>query len=133
MLRTSQTTNHSRRFYLIIGGILGSVLLISRLLEPPSHINSCLFNIVTDLPCMTCGMTRAFHSISMGYFKESINYHPLGIFTYVLVVFHFFLAILGICGLKLNIHRVHRAFPYVVLGIFFIFWMLRLFTGIFNL
>ncbi len=132
MLSRSQTTNHSLRFYLIIVVILGSVLLFSRLLEPSrfSSIDICLFNMLTGLPCMTCGMTRAFHSISIGNFREAIRYHPLSIFTYILVVFHFFIAILGIAGLKLNIYRMHRVFLYAVLGIFFVFWMVRLFTEV---
>ena len=134
MLKKNRKTSRSLRYYLIMAGILVSVLLASRLLIPSRVIvNVCLFNMVTGLPCMTCGMTRAFHSISMGNFKEAINYHPLSIFTYILAVFHFFVAVAGICGLEINIYKIHRIFPYIVLGIFFIFWMLRLFTGIFNL
>jgi hypothetical protein len=133
VFREKQTAGHSRRFYLIMAIILGGVLLLSRLLEPSGIINVCLFNIVTGLPCMTCGMTRAFHSISMGNLREAINYHPLSVFFYVLVVFHLFIAIMGICGLKFNIYRIHRIFTYIVLGLLFIFWMLRLFTGLFPL
>jgi hypothetical protein len=135
LLKKNQTTDHSCKFYLIIVAILGSVLLFSLLIEPSrfKFIDVCLFHILTGLPCMTCGMTRAFHSISLGNLREAIDYHPLSILLYILVVAHFIIAVFGIFGLKLNIYRIHRVFPYIVLGIFFIFWTLRLFAGIFYL
>jgi hypothetical protein len=42
----------------------------------------CGFLVLTGLPCPTCGMTRSVCCISHGMFKESLDFHFLGIALY---------------------------------------------------
>jgi hypothetical protein len=44
----------------------------------------CLLRQLTGLPCPTCGLTRAFCSISRGGFAEAVAFHPLGPLVYVI-------------------------------------------------
>jgi hypothetical protein len=79
---------------------LGAVLLAARLIDPSSLPEVCIFRILTGIPCMFCGLTRAFHAISLGHFGQAIGYHPLAFPAYGLVVLHFVLACLRAFGWK---------------------------------
>lgn len=126
MAEQNQTASHSRMFDLVTAVILGGMLLSSRLLEPSRFVNVCLFKRVTGLPCMTCGLTRAFHAISAGDLREAVAYHPLSPFFYGLTLFHFLVASLRLLGWKCRVPRTHSAMVYATLGMLFVFWVLRL-------
>ena len=128
-----QGTDSNRSFYLAMMGVLGGVLLFSRLLEPPRLINVCLFNMLTGLPCMTCGLTRGFHAISLGRLSEALAYHPLSVFLYILTIFHFLVACLRFLGWKFHLVRIPnltRAMAWGTIGLLFVFWIPRLLVAI---
>lgn len=108
---------------------LGGILVASRFIEPSSLPNICIFRAITGLPCMFCGLTHAFHAISLGNFDEAITYHPLAFLAYGLVVFYFALSCLSIFDLKYpkfipdfeNSTMMKATFV-----VFTLFWILRI-------
>jgi hypothetical protein len=125
----NQVADRPRSFYLAMIAVLGGILLCSRFLEPPRFINVCLFKMVTGLPCMTCGLTRAFHAISLGHLQEALAVHPLSLFLYGLIVFHFLVACLRLLGWSSCLVRVPnpvRAMACGTLGLLVVFWIPRL-------
>ena len=126
-------TERPRSFYAGMAAVLGGVLLASRMFEPPRRINVCLFNLVTGLPCMTCGLTRAFHAISAGRLREACAYHPLGLVLYGLAVFHLAVACLRLLGWRRRLvrgaNRV-RAMVYGVMGVLLLVWVPRLLSAV---
>jgi len=126
-----QVVDRPRLFYLA----LGSVLLTSRFLEPPWAINVCLFNLVTGLPCMTCGLTRAFHAISLGDLRAALAYHPLSPLLYGLTAFHLLVACLRLLGWRARLLRTPHPVRTMVagtLGLLFFSWIPRLLVSILN-
>jgi hypothetical protein len=108
---------------------LGSVLAASRFINPDALPGVCVFRLLTGIPCMFCGLTHAFHALSMGHFAEAMDYHPLVFPAYGLVVFHFIMACLRALGWK---HA--RLLPalsssrmlYGTFAFFSLIWILRL-------
>jgi hypothetical protein len=130
-----QVADRPRPFYLAMALALGSVLLASRFLEPPRAVNVCFFNLVTGLPCMTCGLTRAFHAISLGNLRDALAYHPLSLFLYGLTAFHFLVACLRLLGWRARLLRTPhpvRAMVFGTLGLLFVSWIPRLLINILN-
>jgi hypothetical protein len=129
----NQATDRPRSFYLAMAVVLGGVLLASRVLEPPRQINVCLFNLVTGLPCMTCGLTRAFHALSLGHLRQALAYHPLSLILYSVTVFHFLVASLRLLGWRSRListpNRV-RTMVCRTLGLLFVFWIPRLLVAV---
>ncbi|MBU0495866.1 MAG: DUF2752 domain-containing protein [Chloroflexi bacterium] len=126
-----QTGEHRRAFYLLMAITLGSVLVISRYLEPSRVPVLCFFRLMTGLPCLTCGMTRAFHAISLGYFWEAIEYHPLSPLVYGLMLFHCLVAILRFSGWRFHLLVIRspgKRMVYVSLTLLFVCWIARLFA-----
>jgi len=107
---------------------LSGVLITSRFLEPTTLPELCLFKILTGLDCMFCGLTRAFHAISLGYFQEAINFHPLAPLAYLLVIFHLILAGMRLFGLTLP-RTALSVSPlkmfYATFAFFTAFWIVR--------
>lgn len=129
----NQATDRPRSFYLAMAAVLGGILLASRALEPPRQINVCLFNLATGLPCMTCGLTRAFHALSLGHPRQALAYHPLSLILYGVTVFHFLVACLRLLGWRSRLisapHGV-RAMVCGTLGLLFVFWIPRLLIAV---
>lgn len=124
-----RVVDRPRSFYAGMAVVLGGVLLASRLVEPPRRINVCLFNLATGLPCMTCGLTRAFRAISLGHLQEALAVHPLSLVMYGLTVFHFLVACARLLGWRSRVIRTPnrvQAMVYGVLGVLFVFWIPRL-------
>lgn len=57
--------------FLILSALLFVVLLIWKI-EP-----GCLVQRFFNIPCPTCGMTRAFFAMFNGDLKSSLKYHPM--------------------------------------------------------
>ena len=130
-----QVADRPRPFYLAMALALGSVLLASRFLEPPQALNVCLFNLVTGLPCMTCGLTRAFHAISLGNLRDAMAYHPLSPFLYGLAISHLLVAVLRLLGWRARLLRTPRPVRAMVagtLGLLLFSWIPRLLGNILN-
>jgi hypothetical protein len=131
MPQQARAGEHSRGFYLRMAIILGSVLVASRYLEPSRLPVVCVFRLATGLPCLTCGMTRAFHAISLGHFGEAIGYHPLSPIFYGLTVFHCLVACFRFLGWRLHpltAQEPTRLMVYGSLTLLFTCWVARLFA-----
>ena len=122
--------DESRRYstYLLMVATLGGILVTSRFLDPTTLPELCLFKLITGFDCMFCGLTRAFHEISLGNFQEAISYHPLAPLVYLLVVFHLVIASMRLMGLnyprvvkKPNTTKMFHA----TFVLFTLFWILR--------
>ncbi len=57
---------------LLVFAGLAAVILIARLCQIP-----CLFKTLFGIPCMTCGMTRAYLALFRLDIKGAFAYHPL--------------------------------------------------------
>ena len=89
-----------RSSHAIIALALGGILVMSRFIEPSSLPRMCIFRILTGMPCMFCGLTHAFHALSLGNLEAAIKYHPLVLPAYGLVVLYFALSCLSVFGWK---------------------------------
>ena len=129
-------TGRPRWFYLAMIAALGGVLLLSRVGEPSDELRVCLFRTVTGLPCMTCGMTRAFHALSHGHLQEALAFHPLSLVFYGLTIFHLLWACLRLLGLRLRLlTRLQHPIRVMIAGammLLFVFWIPRLIASAFG-
>ena len=57
---------------LLFCGICAAVLALWNILQWP-----CLFQVVTGLPCITCGMTRAWLAAFRLDILSAFSYHPM--------------------------------------------------------
>ena len=88
----------------------GVALIISFLITPGrvesgeiSILPGCLFRAVFDRPCLGCGMTRAFCSISHGDIAAAIDYNWLSLICYPAFVI---LSLFGMISLISYLRRV---------------------------
>ncbi|MBL0312063.1 MAG: DUF2752 domain-containing protein [Holophagaceae bacterium] len=49
-------------------------------------IDTCAFHSLTGLPCPSCGLTRAFCSISHGHFRDAWSFNPFSFPLYATVL-----------------------------------------------
>lgn len=129
VVERSQTAERGRLFYLGMAVLLGGVLAATCLLEPSRYPSICVFRMLTGLPCMTCGLTRAFHALSLGHFWEAVAYHPLSPLVYGLTVFHLLVASLRLFGWRprrLALPDPVKRMAGVMVTLLFASWVVRL-------
>ena len=107
----------------------GSVLLASRFIDPAALPPICPFRFLTGIPCMFCGLTNAFHAISLGNFSQAIAIHPLSLAAYGLVLFHFLTASARVLGVKFR--RVFSKLSvlnmmWLTFSLFTLVWLVKL-------
>lgn len=120
-----------KQIHLVISGLSGTALVISRFIKPSSLPEICIFKIFTGIPCMFCGLTHAFHEITLGNFAQAKSYHPLGLFAFVVVTFLFIFDGLRVIFWQ-NMKRViffEESLIKIILVILTTFWLVRLFSG----
>ena len=91
--------------------LLPGVALIISFLVTPGQVESgeisllpgCLFRAVFDRPCLGCGMTRAFCSISHGDISAAVDYNWLSLIYYPAFVI---LSLFGTMSLIRYLRRV---------------------------
>ena len=88
---TTRLAGSRRASYALYAAGLGGVLLASRFINPDALPGVCIFRMLTGIPCMFCGLTHAFHAISLGQFQAALDFHPLAFLAYGLVVLHMLL------------------------------------------
>ncbi len=91
----SQLRDESSRTFLICSMSFGVILLSCLLSSPPLPFDTCLFKIITGLPCPSCGMTHAFISLGHRHFQEAFFYNLMGPFVYFALVIVLFISIYG--------------------------------------
>jgi len=129
MVRQGQPARLPWVSHLVSAVALGGILLLSRVVNPSGLPNACLFRRVTGIPCMTCGLTRAFHAISVGDLPGALLLHPLSPLVYGLILLHFLVACLRLAGREVQAPRIHAAMLYGTLGLLAAAWILRLVLG----
>lgn len=89
----------------------------------------CLFNKITKLPCLTCGLTRSFSLTAHGRFTAAFRMHLLGPLLFALT---FALAAYLVASLATG-YRIRfllspgaRRFAFIfALGIFVVCWVIK--------
>lgn len=70
-----------------------SLIIASLYLDTsPLPFNTCLFKLVTDLPCPSCGLTHSFISLGHRHLKEAFFYNIMGPFLYLFTLLVLFIA-----------------------------------------
>jgi hypothetical protein len=109
-------TQRSARFYVTMVLVLAGIVLASRAVEPSRLPNVCLVDMWLGLPCITTGLTRAFHAISVGQVRTALAYHPLSLLLYGLLVWHLILACLRLLGCRSRLPRMRSDPVPVMIG-----------------
>jgi len=90
----------------------------------------CAFREWTGLSCPGCGMTRSFHSISIFHINDAFNYHLLGpFFLLVLIFFTVKLIYEIISGKRIKLivpNKNTKSIVLLVAIIWFGFWIFRM-------
>jgi hypothetical protein len=94
------------RFYAAMVLVLAGAALASRAVEPSRLPNVCLVDMWLGLPCITTGLTRAFHAMSLGQLRPALAYHPLSLLLYMLLGWHLILACLRLLGWRYRLIRM---------------------------
>mgnify|MGYP001818813123 CR=1 FL=1 len=118
----------TRLFYLVMAIALAGILLASRPLEPSRLPNVCLPDILVGIPCITSGLTRGFHAISLGQVRAALAYHPLSPLLYGMTIFHLLLACLRLLGWRSRLLRIPNSVQVMLwgtIGLLFVFWIPR--------
>ena len=101
-----RVTQHTRLFYLVMALVLAGILLASRPLELSRLPNVCLPDMLVGIPCITSGLTRGFHALSLGQVRAALAYHPLSPLLYGMTFFHLLLACLRFLGWRSRLLRI---------------------------
>lgn len=85
----------ARAFQSRAASIFCGVVVLLALVLPREGIGLplCQFKVVTQLPCLGCGLTRSFIGMAHLRFSEAVFYHPFGAALFPLVLL---IAVLGI-------------------------------------
>ena len=123
-----RVTQRTRLFYLVMALALAGILLASRPLEPSRLPNVCLPDMLVGIPCITSGLTRGFHAISLGQVRAALAYHPLSLLLYGVTIFHLLVACLRLFGWKARLVRIPdpvQAMLWGTIGLLTLFWIPR--------
>jgi hypothetical protein len=88
----------------------------------------CLPDMLVGVPCITSGLTRAFHDISLGQLRTALAYHPLSLLLYGVTVFHLLVACLRLLGWRSRLLPIPNPVQVMVwgtIGLLFVFWIPR--------
>jgi hypothetical protein len=80
---------------------------------------------------MFCGLSHAFHAISLGNFDGAITFHPLAFVAYGVVLFLLFFSLIRIVLWK-NLRipkRLEEIIVKTIFAFFTLFWLYRLVSG----
>jgi hypothetical protein len=62
--------------------VLGAIVAVSSLWSASRAPTICLFQLLTTLPCPSCGMTRAFIALGHGHLRDAIAFNVASPFVY---------------------------------------------------
>lgn len=136
MLSKERIQHHNWRFkmlflYLVSSAVIVSVHAYKIKLFGFSIRGFCLIRILFGVDCPFCGVTRAVYSILNLNLKESLHYHPLGLFVFfttVVVLCYFIVAVLFPTVIKKSWYEEVKLFKYLnkTMFIFLLgFWIVK--------
>src|SRR4030042_2716071 len=96
----SQFDEERKKTFVICGISFGLILLSCLLQFPPLPFDTCVFKIVTGLPCPSCGMTHSFISLGHYHVKEAFFYNLIGPFVFFSFILIFFISIYELSSKK---------------------------------
>jgi hypothetical protein len=123
-----ETLYRTRLYYLAMVLVLGGLLVASKPVEPSRLPNVCLPDVLFGVPCITTGLTRGFHAISLGQLDTALAYHLLSPFLYGMVIVHLLLACLRLLGWRARLIPMPNRVQVMVwgtIGLLFVFWIPR--------
>ncbi len=138
--------SHQRILCLLAPLTLGLLLLGALVVRPlalrysflaPFFERSCVFRIVSGLPCPFCGLTRATVAACSGKWLLSVLFHPLGV---VLTggggLIALWLTACAVSGRKLGMDRAyrlmnHRGSLWILLGLLAAIWARQIWVSIY--
>jgi len=84
--------------------------------------------MLLGIPCITSGLTRAFHAISLGQFGAALAHHPLSLLLYGVTILHLLVACLRLLGWETRLIKISnpvQAMIWATIGLLFLFWIPR--------
>ena len=108
-----------------------AVLIIMK--TPLGHFFGCAFLKITGKPCMFCGMTRSLEFCFKFDYNQALQWHlfgPLFFAGYVLLLLKYLTGFIFsyTIDIKITKPKTRNMFFYVIGGVVFIYWILRLFN-----
>ena len=80
------SSSQRRTKFFLISGIL-MIFLFSLFWNPEqANLLPCYFHEITGHSCPSCGLTRSFHAIAHLNFQQSIEFHPMGMIIYFVLL-----------------------------------------------
>ena len=113
--------------YGLLAGISGLAVLFF-ILDPDENkiFPRCIFYLLTGYYCPGCGSQRAIHSLLHGDLYGVVKNNFLFIPAVLIIFYHYIQKILNLkFNCKLPNILYHKNTPWIILGIIFIFWVLR--------
>lgn len=95
-------------FLACAAGYIWLYFFITRNLIEPKSFEVCLFKHVTNVPCPSCGSTRAIVSISKGNFIEALSLNPIGFLVIIIMVLAPFWVIVDILTRKRTLFLFYK-------------------------
>jgi hypothetical protein len=135
-ISVEHTTRRDRMMYefplfLLASGVIALSFLLPTLQSRHAWINiPCIFNKVTGLPCLACGLTRSFVFTAHGNLYRAFEMHLLGPGLFVLTCgAAVYLASELAIGRRIRFRlatRTRRIAFWSVLGLFLVCWGIKL-------
>jgi len=97
--------------YLIIACMAGYGWLYFNISFHPKEISDkvtfCIVKHTTNIPCPSCGSTRAVVSLLSGNFIESLYWNPIGLILIILLMFTPLWIIYDLINKKETLHKIY--------------------------
>ncbi len=115
---------------IVVLGLITIVLLITFINPDRIDFLTCYFRELTGFPCPSCGLSHSLHAISHLNIQESINYHPLGLSVYfvlLLLLLKFPFELVFKTEIKINLSsQITKIMLFVFSFLWLSVWIIRL-------
>jgi len=132
-IRTRQLKKNDRVAYCLVSAVLLvlPIVVLMMLKTPLGHFFDCAFLRITGKPCMFCGMTRSLENCFRLNFSDAVHWHffgPVFFAGYIILLLKYLIG--SVTGKTIDVriqkYQTRNILFYVIGGIIFIYWILRL-------
>jgi len=132
-IRTRQLKKNDRVAYCLVSIVLLvlPIVVLTIPKTPLGHFFGCAFLRITGKPCMFCGMTRSLQNCFLFNFNDAIHWHffgPVFFAGYLILLLKYLTG--SVSGYTVDVRiqksQTRNMLFYVIGGIIFIYWILRL-------